>query len=97
MKLLTEAFPFYILFYSDIILRYSPTLTSVNGVVVTWNPSKVQLGVRFPLNAHFFQKVYFENSKYRQVYVPQRKLLSDRIYCFNNQLRIAFPTRPLNV
>ena len=27
---------------------------SVNGVVVTWNPSKVQLGVRFPLNAHFF-------------------------------------------
>ena len=27
---------------------------SVNGVVVTWNPSKVQLGVRFPLDASFF-------------------------------------------
>jgi hypothetical protein len=26
----------------------------VNGVVVTWNPSKVQLGVRFPLDATFF-------------------------------------------
>ena len=27
---------------------------SVNGVVVTWNPSKVQLGVRFPLDASLF-------------------------------------------
>ena len=26
---------------------------SVNGVVVTCNPSKVELGVRFPLDAHF--------------------------------------------
>ena len=61
------------------------------------NPSKVQLGVRFPLNAYFFRELYFENSKYRQIYFRQRKLLSDRIYCFNDQLRMAFPTRSLNV
>ena len=30
---------------------------SVNGVVVTWNPSKVQLGVRFPLDALFFSRM----------------------------------------
>ena len=35
-------------------LQCSPFYHSVNGVVVTWNPSKVQLGVRFPLNARFF-------------------------------------------
>ena len=33
--------------------RKSKSKSSVNGVVVTWNPSKVQLGVRFPLDAHF--------------------------------------------
>jgi hypothetical protein len=38
----------------------SSRFQSVNGVVVTWNPSKVQLGVRFPLDAPFFPAKFSE-------------------------------------
>jgi hypothetical protein len=41
----------YCLYVSCFHLPFSAK--SVNGVVVTWNPSKVQLGVRFPLDAYF--------------------------------------------
>ena len=50
LRKLSCLFCYYIRMFSRHI-----TAKSVNGVVVTWNPSKVQLGVRFPLNAWFLQ------------------------------------------
>ena len=78
---------------------------SVNGVVVTWNPSKVQLGVRFPLNAYLFlyRTCFVETLadalvQYAcQTNLPLQKLLTDNHQWFNPRLRTAFPTRPSNV
>jgi hypothetical protein len=44
---------------------------SVNGVVVTCNPSKVELRVRFPLNANFF--VFCAHIQYVVTIVPGGK------------------------
>jgi hypothetical protein len=42
--------------YVTFILVTTTSPSRVNGVVVTWNPSKVQLGVRFPLDAALFSR-----------------------------------------
>ena len=44
---------------------YSQSRTSVNGVVVTCNPSKVELRVRFPLNAFKAQIINYFCFGYR--------------------------------
>ena len=38
--------------------KYFSMIHRVNGVVVTCNPSKVELRVRFPLNANAFYLLY---------------------------------------
>jgi hypothetical protein len=52
---------------------------SVNGVVVTCNPSKVELRVRFPLNANFF--VFCAHIQYVVTSVPGGKTCLFESHC----------------
>ena len=83
------------LFYSSVFEMIQRK--SVNGVVVTWNPSKVQLGVRFPLNAYFFYFHFFHIWRISKLRIEKHWKFDDQYFLsvlFLRSLHVLFGCPP---